>query len=126
RRTAQRLRHGFAGDAAEHSRIGHTVAAETVCAVHTAGILAGDEQVFAFGRAIDGKLHAPHHVVRSGHDFDLAGGEVEPTVGAAFDHSLELAADVVGTQVCHAEPHAAVRRRSSCAHLRKDGARDDV
>ena len=127
RRTrAQRLRHRFAGDAAEHRRIRDTVAAETVRAVHAARILARDEQPFALGRAIGGELDAAHHVVRGRHDFDLAGGEIEAAIGAALDHSLELAAHVVGTQMRHAEPHAAVRRRAARAHLGEDRARDDV
>src|SRR5438094_428214 len=50
------------GDAAEHGRIGHTVAAEAVGTVYAARILAGDEESRKLGRAIGREFHAAHQV----------------------------------------------------------------
>ncbi len=84
-----------AGNAAEYRRIGDTVAAQPVGAVHAARILAGHEESAPLRRAIRRELDAAHHVVRRGHDLDPAGREIEAAVGAALDHALELAPHVV-------------------------------
>ena len=120
------LRHRVARDAAEHRRIGDAVAAQPIRAVDAARILAGNEQSVAFRRAVGRKLDAAHHVMRGRHDFDLARGEIETAIGATLDHALELAAHVLGTEMRHAEPDAAVGRRAPGAHLAEDCARHDV
>ena len=59
--------------------------------------------------------------MRSGHDFHATRCEIEAAVGAAFNHPLELAPDVVGSEMRHADVDAAIRCRASGAHLGEDG-----
>ena len=101
------------GDTAEYRRVGHAIAAEAVGAVHPARILAGDKQPRQLGAAIGREFDAAHQVVRGRHDFDFARREVEPAVGAAFDHALELAAHVLRPEMGHGKVHAALA--ASCA-----------
>ncbi len=118
--------HRLAGDAAEDRRVRDAVAAETVRAVHAAGVLAGGEEPGQRRRAVGPEDDAAHHVVRGRHDLDEPAGEVEAAIRAALDHALELASHVVDAEVRHADVDAAVRRGAAGAHLGVDAARDDV
>ena len=53
-------------------------------------------------------------------------GEIEPAVGAALDHALELAPHVVGAEVAHRDVEPAVRCGAAGAHLGEHRPRDDV
>ena len=92
---------GVAGDGAEDGGIGDPVAAQAIGAVDAAGILAGGEKPVSFRPAVGGELDAPHHVVRRRHHLDPPGHQIEPAIGAAFDHARELAANLVPVQVAH-------------------------
>ena len=118
--------HAVAGNAAEHRGIGHAIAAQAIGAVYPAGVFARREQARERGRAVGGKLHAAHHVMRGRHHLDQAAGEIETAVCAALDHALELSAHILGSQVAHRDVEPAVGRDVAGAHLGLHGARDDV
>ncbi|HEU5321581.1 MAG TPA: FAD-binding protein, partial [Methylomirabilota bacterium] len=85
------VRDGVAGQAAEHRGLGHAVAAQSVGAVHPAGVLAGREETLD-GRAARGVDDDPtHEEVRRGADLDRAAGQVAAEVAAAPDHAAEVA-----------------------------------
>ena len=119
-------RHHIAGDAAEHRRVGDAIAAESIGAVHAAGIFAGDEQPETLRRGVDLADHATHEIMRRRHHFDQAAGQIETAVAAAIHHALEFLRHFGRAEMTHLDIDAAVARGASGAHLGIDGAADDV
>src|SRR3954469_22632449 len=77
-------------------------------------------------RAGPAECHPAHHVVRRGHHFDKAAGEIEAAICATLYHALEVPAVVVGTQMRHADVDAAIGSSAPRSHLRKNSTRHDV
>ena len=120
------LRHHVAGDAAEHRRIRHAVAAETVRAMHAARIFACDEQTRQIRRAIRPERDTAHHVMRRRHHIDQAGHEIKAAVGAALDHAPEHTAHHRGIEMAHRDIQPAARPDPPRAHFLVHAAAHDV
>src|SRR5258707_915418 len=94
--------------------------------MYATGVLACRVKPANFRGAVGREHHAAHHVVRGGNDLDAAGGEIEAAVGAALDHAFELAPHIVGPQMSHGNPYAAIGRRMTLADAIHDRAADNV
>src|SRR6185312_4297057 len=125
--TSRRTRsHDVARDAAEYGRICNPVAAETVGAVHAAGVFAGRKETRQFSRAVRRKYHPSHHIMCSRDHLDAARREVEAAVLTSLNHAFEFTADAVGAEVSHLNIDAAVRTRVPFPDLVHDRTSDDI